>query len=83
MIDALPHGWAVSDTYGVLRDLDKTDAFIRAVNARRDVSSAFLMTDDDGVFEAIVAGLPEGVEPVRLHDAYFRNFEIDAMRGVR
>ncbi len=83
VIDALPHGWAVSDTYGVLRDLDKTDAFIRAVNARRDVSSAFLMTDDDGVFEAIVAGLPEGVEPVRLHDAYFRNFEIDAMRGVR
>lgn len=82
-IDSVPDGWAVADAYGVIADLDKTDDFLTALAATPSVTHAFIITDDDSLFEAVVADLPRGVEPVRLYDAYLRNFEIDAMRGVR
>ena len=82
-IEAVPKGWDVADAYGVIADLDKTDDFFRALVAAPAATTVFVITDDDGLFEAIAAGLPERLEPVRLYDAYFRNFEIDAMRGAR
>lgn len=82
-IEHLRDGWDVADAYGVIADLDKTDEFFRALVASPAALIAFVVTDDDGLFEAVVAGLPVDVEPVRLYDGYLRNFEIDAMRGVR
>lgn len=82
-IEALSAGWAVAEAYGVLADLDKTDAFVAALATTPTARIVFVITDDDGLFEAVVSGLPHGVEPVRLYDAYFRNYEIDAMRGAR
>lgn len=82
-IEALPDGWAVVAAYGILADLDETDAFISSLAATPTARTAFVITDDDSLFEGVVSGLPGGVEPVRLYDAYFRNFEIDAMRGDR
>ena len=82
-IDSMPGGWAVADAYGVLADLDQTGAFVEALNSSPSVTVAFIITDDDSLFEAVALGLPVGVEPVRMYDAYLRNFEIDAMRGAR
>jgi adenine-specific DNA-methyltransferase len=82
-IDALPAGWDVAETYGVLDDIDKTEAFVTAMAANPEARIAFIVTDEDRFFEAIANALPEEVEVVRLYDSYLRNFEIDAMRGVR
>jgi adenine-specific DNA-methyltransferase len=82
-IEALPDGWDVAETYGVIDDIDKTDAFVAAMVANPQVRIAFIVTDEDRFFEAIANALPEEVEVVRLYDSYLRNFEIDAMRGVR
>jgi adenine-specific DNA-methyltransferase len=82
-IDSMPGGWAVADAYGVLADLDQTDAFVEALNSSPSATVAFIITDDDSLFEAVALGLPVGVEPIRMYDAYLRNFEIDAMRGER
>lgn len=82
-IDSIPDGWAVADTYGVLANLDQTDAFVEALSSTPSATVAFIITDDDSLFEAVTRDLPLGVEPIRMYDAYLRNFEIDAMRGVR
>lgn len=82
-IESLLDGWAVAHAYGVLSDLDRTDQFLAAVRATPALTHAFVITDDDSIFEAVVSELPGGIEPVRLYDSYLRNFEIDAMRGVR
>ena len=82
-IESLPNGWDVADAYGVIADLDRTDEFLAALAANSSVQLAFIVTDEDRLFEAIVRDLPPDVEPVRLYASYLRNFEIDAMRGVR
>ena len=82
-IESLDSGWDVAEAYGVLADLDQTDSFIEAMCAAEDAKVAFIVTDEDRLFEAVVRDLPEGVEPVRMYEAYLRNFEIDAMRSVR
>lgn len=82
-IDSLSNGWDVADAYGVLEDLDKTDEFLKAINATPAARIAFIVTDEDRLFEAVTRDLPTGVEPVRLYQSYLSNFEIDAMRRVR
>ena len=68
---------------GVLVDLDQTDAFLEAMMAQPDAFVAFIVTDEDRLFQAVVRDLPPSVEPVRMYESYLRNFEIDAMRSVR
>jgi adenine-specific DNA-methyltransferase len=82
-IDALPDGWDVAETYGVIDNVDKADAFITAMTANSEARIAFIVTDEDRFFEAIANALPEEVEAVRLYGSYLRNFEIDAMRSAR
>jgi adenine-specific DNA-methyltransferase len=82
-IEDVSSGWDVAEAYGVLADLDKVDEFVRAVADQDGLSVAFIVTDEDRLFQSVVRDLPEGVEPVRLYEAYLRNFEIEAGRGVR
>ncbi|MCM3695940.1 site-specific DNA-methyltransferase [Microbacterium oleivorans] len=82
-IESLETGWDVADAYGVLADLDQTDAFLTALANTPSVAIAYIVTDEDRLFEAISRELPSGVEPVRLYQSYLSNFEIDAMRSVR
>ena len=82
-IEDISKGWDVADVYGVIADLDQSEDFLKAVAASDHVTTAFLVTDEDRLFEAMVAELPDGVEPVRLYEAYLRNFEIEAGRSVR
>lgn len=81
-IDELPDGWDVAETYGVISDLDHSEEFARAIAAAPAASVAFVITDEDRLFEALVRELPEHIEPVRLYEAYLRTFEIEARRAA-
>lgn len=82
-IDDIAEGWDVADTYGVLADLDRTEEFLKAVAAQGDgINTAFVVTDEDRLFESVARELPEHVEPVRLYESYLRNFEIESGRGA-
>ena len=80
-IDDISAGWDVADAYGVLADLDHTEDFLKAVAANDDVAIAYIVTDEDRLFESVAQELPDHVEPVRLYEAYLRNFEIESGRG--
>ena len=82
-IDDVAAGWDVAESYGVLADLDQTNEFLDSVSARgRGLTTVFVVTGEDRLFEAVVQGLPDHVEPVRLYDSYLRNFEIESGRGA-
>ena len=81
-IEDISDGWDVADSYAVLADLDHTDAFLAGLRETPAADMVFIVTDEDRLFEAVVRQLPEHVEPVRLYEAYMRNFEIDAGRST-
>ncbi len=81
-IDNISTGWDVADVYGVLANIDHTDDFLRAVAENPNVRLAYVVTDEDRSFESVSQQLPTHVEPVRLYEAYLRNFEIESGRGV-
>jgi adenine-specific DNA-methyltransferase len=75
-IDRLPDdGYEVADTYGLLVELDRAGEFARAIEKAGGVAIAYVVTDDDRRFQSVVRRLPEGVEPVRLYEAYLSNFQ--------
>lgn len=82
-IEDIGAGWDVADTYGVLANLDCADEFLKAVAERRDaLRIAYVVTDEERLFETVAQALPDGVEVVRLYEAYLRNFEIDSGRDL-
>lgn len=80
-IEDISMGWDVAEAYGVLEDLDQTQKFLAAVDASDEVKIAYIVTDEERLFESIAQDLPNHVEPVRLYEAYLRNFEIESGRG--
>ena len=82
-IDDIAGGWDVADAYGVIADFDDVGAFLDAMAKSPDATHAFVVTDDDWLFQSVCHGLPEHVEPVRLYEAYLRNFEFEAGGGAR
>ena len=81
-IEDISAGWDVADTYGVLANLDHTEDFLKAVAANEAVAIAYIVTDEDRLFESVSQELPDHIEPVRLYEAYLRNFEIESGRGA-
>lgn len=75
-------GWDVADAYGVLADLNQSEPFIKAIASEDGIRIAFIVTDEDRLFESIVRELPGHVEPVRMYEAYLQNFEIETMRSA-
>ncbi len=74
-IETLPHaGWEVADSYGLLTELDATGPFADAVAKAGRVRVAYIVTDDERRFQAIVRQLPATVEPVRHYESYLTNF---------
>ena len=73
--DEIPNkGWAVVEAYGLLVELDRASAFIRALSKVNGLGVAYVVTDDDRRFQSIAKRLPDGVEPVRLYESYLSNF---------
>ncbi len=74
-IGKLPdQGWEVSDSYGLLIDLDMSAAFAAAIEGKEAIRVAYVVTDDDRRFQSVVRQLPGSVEPVRLYESYLTNF---------
>jgi adenine-specific DNA-methyltransferase len=74
-IDRLPKaGFELAETYGLLTDVDKARAFLKAVREVETVRTVFLVTDDERRFQSIAQRLPDKVEPVRLYESYLTNF---------
>jgi adenine-specific DNA-methyltransferase len=69
-----PAGWDVVDSYGLLIDLDQAGPFTKAVAKAADLRIAYIVTDDERRFQAIVRRLTSKVEAVRLYEAYLTNF---------
>lgn len=80
-IEDISSGWDVAETYAVIADLNQIEAFLKGVSANDGVGLVFIVTDEDRLFESVVRELPEHVEPVRLYEAYLRNFEIETGRN--
>jgi adenine-specific DNA-methyltransferase len=80
-IDDISCGWDVADVYGVLANLDHTQDFLKAVGANITITVAYIVTDEERLFESVAQELPTHVEPIRLYEAYLRNFEIESGRG--
>ena len=73
-VDKLDDGWAVTDTYGILKDLDQASDFIAALRQAPDLRIAYIVTDDNGRYAQVADELGE-VRTVRLYEDYLRNFE--------
>lgn len=74
-ISRLPEsGWRVVERYGLLTDLDEAGPFCQAVAKAADVRIAYIVTDDERRFQAVIRHLPEHVEAVRLYESYVSNF---------
>lgn len=73
-IDSLDEGWAVAESYGILRDLDLTAEFLDALREHDGIRIAYIVTDDDGRYQQVASELPH-VETVRLYEDYLRNCE--------
>ncbi len=74
-IDKLPAaGWEVADSYGLLLELDRAAAFLKALRKAKGIRIAYIVTDDDRRFQSIAQRLPEGIEAVRLYESYLTNF---------
>lgn len=73
-IDDLSDGWAVADSYGIIKDLDRATEFVAALQVQGDLRLAFIVTDDEGRYQQIANEIP-GIEPVRLYEDYLRNCE--------
>lgn len=74
-IDRIPEeGWSVVDAYGLLIEVDAATPFIKAVSKAKNLHVVYIVTDDDRRFQSIARRLPDGIEPVRLYEAYLTNF---------
>ncbi|PCC44762.1 site-specific DNA-methyltransferase [Brevibacterium aurantiacum] len=73
-IDSLSTGWDVSDSYGIINDLDQSAQFIAELERSEGVRIAYVVTDDEGRYQQIANEIPH-LETVRLYEDYLRNCE--------
>jgi adenine-specific DNA-methyltransferase len=80
-IQKLPaQGWDVTDTYGLLTDLDRATPFCKAVRSGTEIRIAYIVSDDERRFQSVARRLPERVEAVRLYESYLNNFRFSLGR---
>ncbi|MEV7693779.1 DNA methyltransferase [Microbacterium sp. NPDC089189] len=73
-IDSIENGWAVAESYGILKDLDLASDFVTELQRREGIRIAYVVTDDDGRYQQVASEIP-GIETVRLYEDYLRNCE--------
>jgi adenine-specific DNA-methyltransferase len=87
-VEAVPdEGWALTDTYGVLFDIDTLTAFTGAVTTAattgRPPRVLFIITDSTAEYQQAVERLPVGVETVQLYEDYLSNYVTNLSGGAR
>ncbi|WP_424464897.1 DNA methyltransferase [Pseudoclavibacter helvolus] len=73
-IDSIEGGFAVADSYGILKDLDLASDFVAELQRRQGIRIAYVVTDDDGRYQQVASEI-SGIETVRLYEDYLRNCE--------
>jgi adenine-specific DNA-methyltransferase len=69
-IDAIPEeGWDIAEAYGVLFDLDQTTPFCEAAIKTKSLRLAYIITNDDRRFQAVIRRLPDAVQSVQLYES--------------
>ncbi|MFE3289411.1 site-specific DNA-methyltransferase [Rhodococcus sp. NPDC059234] len=80
-------GWALTDAYGVLFDIDALSAFTSAVTKAATSATppavAFIITDSEAEYQEAVERIPVGIETVQLYEDYLSNYTINIAGGAR
>lgn len=78
-IDEADDSYAIPDgaVYAVLFDPAYIRDLVAELDGRDDIETAYVVTDSTAVYQQAASELPAHVEPVRLYEAYLRNFEIN------
>lgn len=71
----------VSETYGVLFNLDAAAGFVQAVMRSPCLRVVYIVTDDETQYQIIANELPRTVQTVRLYESYLRRFHMSAGEG--
>jgi adenine-specific DNA-methyltransferase len=79
-IDERTDTFDIVDTYAVLFDVDASRAWLDAIEKADGLRVAYIVTDDEIQYQAVASQLPEGVESVRLYEAYLKTFQINTGR---
>ncbi|CPR69890.1 site-specific DNA-methyltransferase [Mycobacteroides abscessus] len=87
-IEDLPaEGWALTDAYGVLFDIDALTEFAAAVAdasiAGRAPAVLFIITDSPAEYQQTTERLPVGIDTVQLYEDYLSNYTINTVGGAR
>jgi len=78
-VDEACDSYAAPDgsTYAVLFDPAYIRDLVADIEDRDEVETVFIVTDSTAAYQQASAELPAHIEPVRLYEAYLRNFEIN------
>lgn len=77
IIEERQEGFDLTDRYGVLFSMDAVGDFLEAVESSDGLRMAFIVTNDESLYQAVAVQLPRSVQPVRLYESYLRTFEIN------
>lgn len=83
VMESLPaKGWDVVESHGVIKSVAAIDAFAEAVREVGTVTTVYVVTDDDLVFQSAVSKLDDlGAEFVQLYSTYLTNFAFTQSEG--
>lgn len=80
-------GWALTETYGILFDIDVlsalSDAVTHAATTGVPPTVVFIITDSDAEYQQATERLPVGIETVQLYEDYLSNYTINIAGGAR
>ncbi len=71
-------GYVIGETYAVLFDPRYKTRFVDAVLEKKDIKTAFIVTDAAERYRSLCAELP-GCRVMQLYESYLRSFEINAI----
>lgn len=87
-IEIVPEqGWALTDAYGVLFEIDSLarfhNAVVDAVTNGESPGVLFVITDSPAEYQQAAERLPAGIETVQLYEDYLSNYTINTAEGRR
>lgn len=69
-------GFEVADSYAILFDLDKENAFVEAVEAADGIRAVYVVTNDQYNYQQVAKRFPGHLDKAMLYRSYLTNFRI-------
>lgn len=82
-IDQRSDTYDMTDTYGILFNVDAASEFLREAQKRPDLRIAYVVTDEERQYQLVAGSLPAEVKVVQLYEAYLTTFGINSARDSR